>query len=114
MCDMNYRKKNTTKGKQKMEPDYTIIETAWGDQDTMIHIRRDGEEFRAAAQALGDFMNTLNLPADKHNRLVELAIAQIDAAEESAFKQGFVLGVEYGRYEASETGFSGPKERGDT
>lgn len=91
-----------TKGAQKMKPDFTIIETAWGEQDAMIHIRRDGEEFKAAAQALGDFMNTLNLPANEHNKLVALTIAQVDAAEESAFKQGFGLGLEYGRYEAEE------------
>ena len=85
-----------------MEPDFTIIETAWGDKDAMIHISRDGEGFKAAAQALGDFMNTLNLPADKHNKLVDLTIAQVDAAEESAFKQGFGLGLGYGRYEAAQ------------
>lgn len=87
-----------------MEPDFTIIETAWGDQDAMIHISRDSEEFKAAAQALGDFMNTLNLPADKHNRLVELTVAQVGVAEEGAFKQGFGLGLGCGRYEAAETG----------
>ena len=85
-----------------MDIDATIIETAWGDQDAMIHIKRDSEDFKAAAQALSDFMNTLNLPADKHNRLVDLTVAQVDAAEESAFKQGFGLGLEYGRYEATQ------------
>lgn len=81
--------------------DFTMIETAWGDQEAMIHISRDSEEFKAAAQVLGDFMNSLNLPADKHNRLVELIVAQVGAAEESAFKQGVGLGLEYGRYESS-------------
>lgn len=56
-----------------------------------------------ADQALGDFVNTLNLPTDKHNRLVELTIAQVDVAERSAFKQGFVLGRDYGHYEATES-----------
>ncbi len=84
-----------------MEPDFTIIETAWGDQEAMIQISRDSEEFKVAAQALGDFMNSLNLPADKHNRLMELTVAQVDVAEESAFKQGVGLGLEYGRYESS-------------
>ena len=87
-----------------MDPDFTIIETAWGARDAMITIRRDSKEFLEAAQVLGDFMNTLNLPADQHNRLVELTIAQVGAAEESAYKQGFGLGLEYGRYEAAETG----------
>ena len=87
-----------------MEPDFTIIETAWGGQDAMIHISRDSEEFKAAAQALGDFMNTLNLPADKHNRLVELTVAQVGVAEEGAFKQGFGLGLGCGRYEAAKPG----------
>ena len=81
--------------------DFTMIETAWGDQEAMIHISRDSDEFKAAAQVLGDFMNSLNLPADKHNRLVELIVAQVGAAEESAFKQGVGLGLEYGRYESS-------------
>ena len=90
------------KGAQKVEPDFTIVETAWGDKDAMIHIRRDSEEFKVAAQALGDFMNTLNLPADKHNRLVELTVAQVEAAEHSAYSQGFGLGLECGRYEAAE------------
>lgn len=88
----------------KMDVDFTIIETAWGDQDAMIEIKRDSEEFRAAAQALGDFMNSLNLPSHQHNRLVDLTIAQVGAAEESAFKQGFGLGLEYGRYEAAQDG----------
>ena len=47
----------------KMDVDFTIIETAWGNQDAMIEIKRDSEEFRAAARALGDFMNSLNLPS---------------------------------------------------
>ena len=86
-----------------MKPDnFTLIETAWGDNDAAIHIKRDSEEFKAAAQALSDFMNTLNLPADKHNRLVDLTVAQVGIAEESAFKQGFGLGVDYGRYEVAE------------
>lgn len=86
-----------------METDFTIFETAWGDQDVMIHIKHDGEEFRAAAQVLGDFMNTLNLPADKHNRLVDLTVAQVLAAEKGAWRQGLELGLDYGRYEAAET-----------
>lgn len=85
-----------------MEHEFTIIETAWGDQDAMICIGRGGEEFKAAAQALSDFMNTLNLPADKHNRLVELTVEQVAAAERSAYSQGFGLGLECGRYEAAE------------
>lgn len=76
----------------------------------MIHIKHDGEELRAAAQVLGDFMNTLNLPADKHNRLVDLTVAQVLAAEESAWRQGFGLGLDYGRYEAGKTDEK-PKEQ---
>ncbi len=85
-----------------MERDFTIIETAWDDKDALIHIERDSEEFKAAAKALGDFMNSLNLPADKHNRLVELTIAQVDAAEHGAYIQGVGLGLDYARFEASE------------
>lgn len=95
-----------------MDIDATIVETAWGDQDAMIHIKRDSEEFKAAAQALGDFMNTLNLPADKHNRLVELTVAQVAAAEHSAYSQGFGLGLGYGRFEAAEnqSGYQPPTD----
>ena len=90
-----------------MDVDFTIIETAWGDQDAMIEIKRDSEEFRATAQTLSDFMNSLDLPSHLHNRLVELTIAQVDAAEASAYYQGFGLGLEYGRYEAAESFLGG-------
>lgn len=36
-----------------MEPDFTIIETSWGDQDAMIHIKRDSQEFKAAENQSG-------------------------------------------------------------
>lgn len=85
-----------------MEPDFTIIETAWGGQDAMLHIKHDGEEFKAAAQTLSDFMSTLNLPADQHNQLVKLTVAQVEAAERSAYSQGFCLGYEFGCYEAAQ------------
>ena len=87
-----------------MDIDFTLIETVLGDQDAAIKIKRDREEFKAAAQTLSDFMNSLNLPSYLHNRLVDLTIAQVDAAEASAFTQGFGLGLEYGRYEAAKDG----------
>lgn len=85
-----------------MGPDITFVETAWGDSDAEIAIRRDSEEFLSAAHALSDFISALNLPADKNNQLVGLIIAQVGAAEENAFRQGLVLGRGYGRYEAAE------------
>lgn len=90
-----------------MEIVFSLIETAWGDQDAAIEIKRDSEEFKAAAQQLSDFMDLLNLPSHLHNRLVELTIAQVDAAETNAYSQGFWLGLEYGRYEAEETAKNG-------
>lgn len=72
------------------------------DQDGVIQIQRDSEEFREAAKALGDFMNELKLPASLHNRLVDLTVAQVNAAERNAFMQGVGLGLEYARYEAQE------------
>ncbi len=84
-----------------MDINFTVIETAWGDRDALIHVKRDGKEFREAARTLSDFMDTLNLPADKHNQLVKLTIAQVEAAERSAFCQGFGLGLDFGRYEAA-------------
>lgn len=77
----------------------TIIETAWGGEEGYIEIERS-EEFVKAAQELGDFMNSLHLPANQHNRLVDLTSAQVLAAELGAFHQGIGLGLEYGRYEA--------------
>ena len=90
-----------------MDVDFTIIETAWGDQDAMIEIKRDSEDFKAAAQTLSDFMNSLDIPSHLHNRLVELTIAQVDAAEASAYYQGFGLGLEYGRYETAKSFLGG-------
>lgn len=85
-----------------MGVDVTIIETAWGDKGAMIHIKHDGEEFKAAAQTLSDFMSALNLPADQHNQLVKLTVAQVEAAERSAYSQGFCLGYEFGCYETAQ------------
>lgn len=79
----------------------TLIDTAWGEQDGFIEIERD-ESFLTAAQSLSDFMNSLPLSADQHNKLVELTIAQVIAAERCAFGQGLVIGREYGQYEAEE------------
>lgn len=73
--------------------------TLWGDNDGAILIDRN-EEMLSAARKLSDFINTLNLPADQHNQLVELMIAQVLAAERNAFFEGGRLGVECGKYEA--------------
>jgi len=63
------------------------METAWGDWDVLLKIER-GEEFLQAAKNLSDFMNALNLPVEKHNRLVELTLSQTLAAERNAFFEG--------------------------
>lgn len=58
--------------------------TLWGDNDGMILIDRN-EEMLNAARKLSDFINTLNLPVDQHNQLVELMIEQVLTAERNAF-----------------------------
>ena len=75
-----------------------LIETAWGERDGMLEIER-GDEFNKAALELSNFMNTLDIPAEQHNKLVKLAVNQVQSAERGAFFQGFKLGAEFGAYE---------------
>lgn len=70
------------------------------ENECMLEIEH-GKESIAAARELGDYMNALQLPAEQHNRLVELTIAQVLVAEKSAFGQGLELGFAYGRFEAN-------------
>lgn len=86
-----------------MNNDFTLIQTIWGDEDAEIYISRDSTEFKAAARELSDFMNLLNLPADMHNKLVDLTVAQVCAAERNAYSQGFGLGLDYARYEGGDS-----------
>lgn len=57
-------------------------------------------DFLSAAKLMGEFINTLDLPADQHNRLVELAVLQTLAAEQSGFYEGLKMGAEFGAAKA--------------
>ncbi len=72
---------------------FTLIETAWGDQDVGVSVTRS-EKFYENAQALSDYIAALNLPSAKNNRLVELIIEQICEAEHTAFLDGAKLGID--------------------
>ena len=87
---------------------FACMETAWGNWDVLLKIER-GEEFLQAAKNLSDFMNVLNLPVEKHNRLVELTLAQTLAAERNAFFEG----CRFCRHEAPKsTGISDQRPAG--
>lgn len=66
----------------------TLIDTAWGEQHIVLDPIRT-EDFSMASQALSDYINGLNLPADKNNELVSLAVAVVSAAERGAWCGGF-------------------------
>jgi len=55
-------------------------------------------EFEATAREIGNHISTLLLTNEQNNQLVELLIKQITEAESTAFRQGFSMGVELGRY----------------
>lgn len=68
----------------------TILPT--GEKDVSITIERT-PEFYTVARRLDVLINSLDLPADKHNELVALMIEQVATAERSAFFQGVELGL---------------------
>lgn len=62
--------------------------------EAAIEMRRS-EEFNSAAQTLTDFISALPLTRDQNEKLVQLMVDQVIAAERSAFMQGasMALGV---------------------
>ena len=64
--------------------------------DCYITIERT-EAFFEKADALSKHINSLNLPADQHNKLIELAIEQTLAAERGGFDFGLKMGIEIGK-----------------
>ncbi len=89
-----------------MDINFTVIETIWGNRDIAIQIERS-EEFTIAARKLSEFIRGLPLTSEQNNRLVDGMVEQVLLAERGAFKRGFGLGVEYGRYETVEGGADG-------
>lgn len=56
------------------------------------------QEFFKAAQTLSDCINRLDLNKEDNDKLVALAIAQVQEAERGAFHYALKIGVEFGRY----------------
>lgn len=65
--------------------------------DDVIQIERS-PDFTTIAHEVSAHMSALPLTNEQNNRLVELVIKQINEAETTAFRQGFDMGVELGRY----------------
>lgn len=56
----------------------------------------------AKVKELSDFVQSLNLPLEQNDRLVELTLAQMRAIQTEAFSEGFKLGCEHAEWEARE------------
>ena len=53
------------------------------------------EEFLKVARELSDFLHTLPLSTQDHNKLVDLIMQNVSAGEHGAFCQGFDMGREF-------------------
>ncbi len=84
----------------------TIIETAWGDFDAAIEIRKSPAVL-ATAKKVSGFMSDLPLTSDQHNALVALLMEHHRAAMRCGFAEGvrFVLALE--EHESNSTENSG-------
>lgn len=51
--------------------------------------------FRARSEELSRYIVGLALGEEQNNQLIRLIIAQVQAAEENAFRQGVVSGIRY-------------------
>ena len=65
-------------------------------EEMTIEIKRSSE-FKKNAKKVGEHINSLNLQADDHNKLIDLIIEQVQEAEATAFIQGFKTGVDMER-----------------
>lgn len=74
----------------------TVIETIWGDVDAAIKIERS-KEFCDTAELLSDYIRNLRLSTEKNDELIRLAVNMANAAEHSAYLQGFSFGFEIGQ-----------------
>ena len=64
-----------------------------GFQKDTVEIDRHTPMFLEAANNLGDYLKTLPLSNVQHNKLTDLLVAQVNAAEHGAYLQGVSLGV---------------------
>ena len=56
----------------------------------------------AKVKELSDFVQSLNLPLEQNDRLVELMIAQMRAVQTEALSEGFKLGCDHAEWKARE------------
>lgn len=56
----------------------------------------------AKVKELSDFVQSLNLPLEQNDRLVELMLAQMRAVQTEALSEGFDLGYDHAKWEARE------------
>lgn len=67
-----------------------------GDLDVRMDLPRTKEYFFTAWE-VSEFLNSLDLPADKHNQLISLLIRHAVAVEMSGFCAGLRCGIEYAK-----------------
>lgn len=77
------------------------IRTIWGTEDYAIKIARS-EEFQQAAHELSEFIKNLPLTNEQNDKLVELAVKQVQAAERGGFFEGFAMGKDFGDWDAKQ------------
>lgn len=68
--------------------------------DSQIEIQRT-PEFYDTAKQVSDLINDLHLPKEQNDRLIAALVVHVNAAEDSGFRFGFGLGLDYSRYEAA-------------
>lgn len=69
--------------------------------DIAIEVERT-EEFYKIARTLNDFIRDLPLTKSQNERLIELTIQQVLAAEHGAYNQGCRMGAEFARFESNQ------------
>ncbi len=73
----------------------TIYETAWGDFDASIELRKSDEMLRTA-KVVSDYLKELALSVEQNDRLVALMLEHMEATHRSGFANGvrFMLELE--------------------
>ena len=69
-------------------------------ENAQIEIPRT-PEFVSTAKAVSDIINGLPLSREQNNLLIDALVTHVKTAEESGFRFGLKLGLDYGRYEAA-------------
>ena len=65
----------------------TIYETAWGDFDASIELRKS-EEMLRTAKRVSDYLSGLPLTVEQNDRLVALMLEHMQATHRSGFAEG--------------------------